>query len=169
MAVAFAALTAQLHGGQVQGGPGSSPIVVGRSPLLDRPAPDFTLRDLDGRPIRLADYRGRPVIVNFWASWCVPCRTEFELFREARAAHAEERLEILAVIYQDSPDAARRFATERDATWPALVDPGGSVAGAYGVLGIPISFYVDRAGFVRAVSYGPPPSNVLDEQLGKIL
>ncbi|MDQ3871233.1 MAG: TlpA family protein disulfide reductase [Chloroflexota bacterium] len=143
--------------------------MVGRSQLLDRPAPDFSLSDLDGRPTRLADYRGRPVIVNFWASWCVPCRTEFELFRDARTAHGGERLEILGVIYQDSPEAARRFVAQRHAAWPALVDPGGAVAAAYGVLGIPISFYLDRDGIVRAVSYGPPPSNVLDEQLDKIL
>jgi cytochrome c biogenesis protein CcmG/thiol:disulfide interchange protein DsbE len=153
----------------VQGGPGSSPIVVGRSPLLDRPAPDFSLSDLEGRRISLADYRGRPVIVNFWASWCVPCRTEFGLFRDARAARASDGLEILGVIYQDSAEDARRFAAQERATWPALVDPGGSVARAYGVLGIPITFYIDRGGIVRAVSYGPPPSNVLDEQLAKIL
>ncbi len=163
------ALTTRLAGGRVQGGPGSSPIVVGRSPLLDRPAPDFALSDLDGRRIPLAAYRGRPVIVNFWASWCVPCRAEFDLFRDARTAHAREGLEILGVIYQDSPEAARAFAAQEKASWPALLDPGGSVARAYDVFGIPVSFYVDRTGIVRAVSYGPPPSNVLDEQLGKIL
>jgi cytochrome c biogenesis protein CcmG/thiol:disulfide interchange protein DsbE len=168
--IAYWALTMRLLGPPgVQPGPGSSPIVIGASPLQDKPAPEFTLTDVEGHTVRLADYRGRPVIVNFWASWCIPCRAEFALFADARRKQASKGLEILGVIYKDSPDAARSFMAAHDAQWPALIDPNGAVATAYHVIGAPTSYYVDRAGIVRAVSYGPPPSNVLDDQLAKIL
>ena len=149
--------------------PAASPLVVGRSPLLDRPAPTFQLARLDGGSVRLEDYRGRPVIVNFWASWCEPCKAEFQLFRAARKSHIAERLEILGVVYNDSPDAARRFFAAQKGEWPALADPGGAVARAYGVLALPITYYVDREGVVRWVSYGPPPPDAFEEQLRRIL
>jgi cytochrome c biogenesis protein CcmG, thiol:disulfide interchange protein DsbE len=155
--------------GSVQAGPGSSPIVIGGSPLLGKPAPDFSLVDLDGHTVRLADYRGRPVVVNFWASWCIPCRAEFALFARARRAHQGEGMEILGVIYKDSPEAAGAFMKSHGGAWPGLIDPGGAVARAYIVPGAPTSYYIDRSGVVRAVSYGPPPEDVFENQLGKIL
>jgi cytochrome c biogenesis protein CcmG/thiol:disulfide interchange protein DsbE len=144
-------------------------VVIGGSPLLDQPAPPIELLDLDGRTVRLADYAGRPVIVNFWATWCEPCKVEFPLFRAARQAHARAGLEILGVIHDDGPRAAAEFAAARDARWPLLQDPDDAAYTAYGVVGLPTTFYVDRGGIVRAASFGPPPSGVLDDQLEKIL
>jgi cytochrome c biogenesis protein CcmG/thiol:disulfide interchange protein DsbE len=169
VAVAYVALTARLVPAGVQPEPGSSPIIVGRSPLLDRPAPDFALTDLDGRTVRLADYRGRPVLLYFWASWCIPCRTEFPVLAEAQKAHAVERLQILGVVYKDAAGPAREFMAAHGGTWPALLDPDGAAARAYIVHGAPTSYYVDRDGIVRAVSYGPAPRDVLEDQLRKIL
>lgn len=148
---------------------GQSPIVIGGSPLLDKPAPDFTLRSLDGREVSLADYRGRPVIVNFWASWCGPCKEEFPLFAAARESHSGDGLEILGIIHDDSAEAAGAFAEERSAAWPMLLDPDDDAWEAYLGLGLPMSFYVDRQGIIRAVSFGPPPSRSLDLQIAKIL
>jgi cytochrome c biogenesis protein CcmG/thiol:disulfide interchange protein DsbE len=145
-------------------------IVISRNPLLDKPAPPLSLPAIDGSgTINLADYAGRPVIVNFWASWCVPCRQEFPLFRDARAAHAADGLEILGVVHADSADSAQRFATDQDATWPLVLDADNSAWQAYGGALVPTSYYIDRQGVVRAVSYGPPPSGTLEEQLAKIL
>ena len=150
-------------------GPSPSVIVVGSHPLVGQPAPEIATTDLDGRPVRLSALRGRPVVVNFWASWCVPCREEFPLFRAAREEHAADGLEILGVVHDDSVDAARAFAREQEATWPLLDDRDDAIYAAYQVAGLPQTYYVDREGIVRGVSFGPPPSGALDEQLAKIL
>ena len=145
-------------------------IVISRNPLLDKPAPPISLPSIDGSgTVNLADYAGRPVIVNFWASWCVPCRQEFPLFRDARAAHAADGLEIFGVVHADAADSAQRFATDQGATWPLVLDADNSAWQAYGGALVPTSYYIDRQGVVRAVSYGPPPSGTLEEQLAKIL
>jgi len=144
--------------------------VVGRNPLLDKPAPAISLPSLDGtHSINLSDYAGRPVIVNFWASWCVPCRQEFPLFKDARAGHAADGLEIIGVVHSDSADSAQRFATDEGATWPLAQDANNTAWQAYGTALVPTSYYIDRQGIVRAVSYGPPPSGTLEELLAKIL
>jgi cytochrome c biogenesis protein CcmG/thiol:disulfide interchange protein DsbE len=145
-------------------------IVVGRNPLLDKPAPAISLPTLDGSgTVNLSDYAGRPVIVNFWASWCVPCRQEFPLFKEALTEHAADGLEVLGVVHLDSADSAKQFAADQGATWPLLTDTNNAAWQAYGQLLVPTTYYIDRQGIVRAVSYGPPPSGTLEEQLAKIL
>jgi cytochrome c biogenesis protein CcmG/thiol:disulfide interchange protein DsbE len=139
-------------------------------PTARQAAPAISLPSLDGSgTFNLSDYKGRPVIVNFWASWCVPCRQEFPLFKEARTEHAADGLEILGVVHADSADSAQRFAADQGATWPLLMDANDAAWQAYDMSVMPTSFYIDRQGMVRAVSYGPPPSGTLEEQLTKIL
>ncbi len=149
--------------------PGPSLIIVGGSPLLGKPAPDFTLIDLRGEPVSLSDYRGRPVILNFWASWCGPCKIEFPIFQDARERYSADGLEILGVVHDDSAEAAAAFVEEEASEWPALLDPDDVAWSAYAGLGLPTSFFIDREGVVRAVSFGPPLSGTLDDQLEKIL
>ena len=150
--------------------PASSPIVIGGSPLLDRPAPPVALNTDGGQTISLASLRGQPVIVNFWASWCIPCKQEFPLFAAARHRYRGEGLEILGVVYKDTPASARAFMTDEQANWPMLLDPTGAVAAAYGVHLVPQSYFVDRAGIVRWVSFGSPlTAAALDDILARIL
>lgn len=109
------------------------------------------------------------MIVNFWASWCIPCREEFRLFRSARDEHVQSGFEILGVVHDDSADAARSFAAEHGGNWPMVADPEDVAAQAYGVTALPATFYIDREGVVRAVSYGPPPEEVLAQHIDRIL
>lgn len=150
-------------------GPSASVIVISRNPLLDQPAPNFTLETVDGKTISLADLHGKPVILNFWASWCVPCREEFPLLVSAYQKYSAQGLQIVGVIHDDGPQTATDFAKSYGATWPLVLDPGDATWHAYNGALVPISYYVDRAGIIRAVSYGPPPSGFLDDEIAKIL
>lgn len=143
--------------------PATSPTAVGSI------APDFTLASLDGEPIRLADLRGRPVIVNFWASWCGPCIEEFPLLREAAARHAADGLAVVGIVYRDRSGAAREFMERHGGTWPAAIDPGEQVATDYGVVGPPETYFIARDGTIAARNIGQITAATLDDQLAAII
>jgi cytochrome c biogenesis protein CcmG/thiol:disulfide interchange protein DsbE len=132
-------------------------------------APDFALVDLDGEPVRLADLRGRPVVVNFWASWCAPCVEEFPLLREAADAHAQHGLALIGIVYQDRSEAARDFMARFGADWPAVMDPGGVVAADYGIYGPPETFFIDRAGVITGRQIGGLSAADLQRKLAAII
>jgi cytochrome c biogenesis protein CcmG/thiol:disulfide interchange protein DsbE len=136
---------------------------------VGKPAPDIAATTLDGRPIDLASLRGRPVIVNFWASWCIPCRDEFPLLRSTEQAHAADRLAIVGVLYKDDADPARAFAASMKADWPSVLDPGARLATAYGVVAPPQTYFIDRAGMLRSRQIGEMLQVDLDRQLPAIL
>lgn len=144
-------------------GTASSPTAIGGR------APDFTLADLDGNPVRLADLRGRPVIVNFWASSCPPCIEEFPLLRQAVERHADEGLVVVGIVYRDGSEAARDFMARNGGTWVAAMDPGERVAQAYGVLGPPETFFIGRDGTIVARQFGQFSAASLDEKVAAII
>jgi cytochrome c biogenesis protein CcmG/thiol:disulfide interchange protein DsbE len=132
-------------------------------------APDFTLADLDGHPIHLDELRGRPVVVNFWASWCVPCVEEFPLLNQAAERHAADGLVVVGIVYQDRTEAARAFMERYGATWPAAMDPGERVASAYGILGPPQTYFIGRDGTIVARQIGQFSAASLEEKLAAII
>jgi cytochrome c biogenesis protein CcmG, thiol:disulfide interchange protein DsbE len=136
---------------------------------IGKVAPDFSLTTLDGEPISLADLRGRPVIVNFWASWCVPCLEEFPLLAEAHERHADEGLAVVGVVYQDTSLAARTFLERHGAAWPSAADPDGRAADAYGILAPPETFLIDRDGRIAARALGQFTAGWLDEKVAAIM
>jgi cytochrome c biogenesis protein CcmG/thiol:disulfide interchange protein DsbE len=141
----------------------SSPAAVGD------PAPGFSLVSLDGDEVRLEDLRGRPVVVHFWASWCVPCIQEVPLLRAAAERHAADDLAIVGIVYDDGPEAARAFMHEHGGTWPAVMDPGMEVAAAYGVFAPPETYFIGRDGTVVARQIGQFSERSLTEKLTAII
>ncbi len=125
-------------------------------PLIGKTAPPFTLRDLDGSTVRLDRLQGRPVVINFWASWCTPCRQEAPLFRELSDQRvAPGGLAMIGILFQETSDSnARDFLSEFALTYPTLRDPGARTAIDYGVSGIPETVFIDRQGVVQYLDRG---------------
>jgi cytochrome c biogenesis protein CcmG/thiol:disulfide interchange protein DsbE len=145
-------------------GPTAPPLV-----RIGDPAPAFVLADLDGNPVSLADLRGRPVIVNFWASWCGPCVEEFPLLNAAAAAHEGDGLAVVGIVFRDRSEAARDFLARMGATWPAAMDPGDVVATRFGIIWPPDSFFIDRQGVVVSRQIGQLSAADLERGLAQIL
>jgi cytochrome c biogenesis protein CcmG/thiol:disulfide interchange protein DsbE len=154
---------------EAEPGAAADSVAVGGHPLMGKTAPDIDLSTIDGDPVSLSELRGRPVLINFWATWCPPCRDEFPLMVDAYADHANDGLEILGVMHQDFADGARDFAADMGATWPIVEDPGDKAYGDYLVAGLPTSFFVDTEGIVRAFSLGGFSEDGLTAQLETIL
>ena len=109
---------------------------------------------LDGEPVSLADFRGSPVIVNFWGPSCIPCREEFPLFSTKLQEHADDGLVVLGVLMDDPPEPARDFVAEYDASWPTVIDPGESIQDDYLTLARPTSYFIDGDGILQSIQIG---------------
>jgi peroxiredoxin len=127
-------------------------IVKPKDPL---PAERFAARDLDGRMVRLDEYRGKVLFLTFWATWCGPCRQEMPAMDALHRALASRDFVLLAVNYLEGTEVVRRFVREVQITFPILLDPSGSVAARYGVRGLPASVFIDRQQMVVGRAIGP--------------
>jgi peroxiredoxin len=133
------------------------------------PAPALRLPGLDGTRVDLAAFRGRPVVVNFWATWCEPCVREFPLLAKAAAAHRADRLAVVGVLTGDRPAPARAFVRRHGATWPVGLDPDAAAAGRWGAVGLPHTWFVRRDGTLASHQLGELTQASLDRQLAEIL
>jgi len=130
------------------------------------PAPDFALVLEDGSHLSLSDLRGRPVVINFWATWCGPCRLEMpELMR---TAVNDPNLILLAVNVQEEKDAVAAFADDFAMTTPVLLDSEGALNKLYAVRGLPTTYFIDDSGAISAVYSGPLTPPALKERLDAI-
>ena len=124
---------------------------------------------LDGTTLDLAKYRGKPLVLNFWASWCVPCREEFPLFKDRLATLGErDGLQVVGVLYKDQPELAQAFLADFGASWPSLTDPDGSIAAAYRVVAPPQTYFIDKDGVLRGIQIGEVRPEDFDTQYEKI-
>lgn len=128
------------------------------------PAPDFTVYDTNGKEVKLSDMLGRPVIVNFWATWCPPCRAELPYFNDAYAQYGEKVVFMMVDLTDDSsetPASAARFAEENGYGFPLYFDLAGSAAQAYQLSSIPQTVGVDAAGNIVFSQVGSLPEDMV--------
>ncbi len=116
---------------------------------VGKPAPDFTLTDLDGKTWTLSELKGQVVFVNFWATWCPPCREEMPSMQQLYRVLPTSSFKMLAILYRDKPALARSFAAKAGLTMPILVDETNSVSPRYGITGVPETYIVDKDGILR--------------------
>ncbi len=119
------------------------------------PAPDFTLTLFDGGQISLAELRGRPVVINFWASWCDPCKEEAPLLEAAWRKYKDQGLMMIGVDYLDQEPAARAYLQEFQITYPNGPDLGSKIARRYFIRGVPETFFIGPDGQIKSFKEGP--------------
>lgn len=126
---------------------------------IGKEAPDFSLSDLQGKIWKLSDLRGKVVFVNFWATWCQPCREEMPDMESLYRGMADKPFQMLAILSSDSQANAELMVKMTGTTFPILLDPDGSVSRAYGLTGVPETYIVDPKGILREKFLGPRPWN----------
>ena len=139
------------------------------SPLVGRVAPDFALPAVGtGNVIDIASLRGKPVVLNFWATWCMPCHAEHPILVQAARALGND-VQFVGVVFGDTEANIAAFVKERGEAYPTLLDDKGKTSIAYGVGGVPETFFIDRSGKIVAKYEGPLSPEMLQTYVQKVL
>ena len=137
--------------------------------LLNKPAPDFTRQDLNGRTLRLDALRGKVVLLDFWAAWCAPCQLEMPVFNAWQRRYGPQGLTILGISMDDDAGTARRVVGRQKLDYPNALGDARLGARYGGVLGLPLAFLIDRNGVVRARFQGETDMKTIEKQLQMLL
>ena len=140
----------------------------GSGPLNEGPAPDFSLQLFDGGQLALADFRDRVVVVNFWASWCEPCREEAPILEKVWREYQDQGVTLIGIAYKDTEGKARAFLDEFGLTYPNGLDPGNRIARSYRVQGVPETFFI-KDGEIADLYIGPLTEDQLVARIEKLL
>lgn len=132
-------------------------------------APDFTLSDLDGNALSLSDSRGKVVFINFWATWCPPCRAEMPEIEAVYQEYKDKGVVVIGVDIQETTDQVRNSVQQGGYSWTFAIDSSGAVANTYRITAIPTSFFIDRQGIVRVVNVGAMTGRQMESALAKAM
>ena len=146
----------------------ASPAVEGVN--IGNQAIDFQLQSLDGKSVKLSDFRGKPVLLNFWATWCGPCRSEMPYLQQINDAMKDQGLVILAVEAGENSTIVQQFMTGLNLTMPTLLDLDKAVAKSYSVTAIPFTFLIDKNGVIQKKVIGAfPDKSAIETSLKTIM
>ncbi|MBN1992257.1 MAG: TlpA family protein disulfide reductase [Anaerolineae bacterium] len=139
------------------------------APVAGHPAPDFELKSLDGEAVRLSNFAGTPVLLNFWATWCGPCRAEFPDFQKAYLENGD-KLVIIGVNHTtlDQAEQVDDFVAEMGATFPIVLDKTGQTAETFQIRALPTSIFIDRNGIINEVFTGPINKAYIEAKLDEL-
>jgi peroxiredoxin len=143
-----------------------------QGPQVDKLAPDFKLQSLDGQTVSLGDFRGKPVLLNFWATWCPPCRAEMPFLQEIYEDKewSEKGLVILTIDIGEDPSVVKEFMESYDLSFPVLLDTDQDVALEYNIRAIPTTFFIDKDGIIQDIKVGAFSSKTeIERRLIKVI
>ncbi len=146
-----------------KGGETTGSIIIGSK------APDFSMTSLSGQQISLTDLRGQGVLVNFWATWCYPCREEMDDLKAAYEKYKDQGIVILGIDMKEGEETVKKFIESYKITYPILIDADGKVGDAYNVFGIPSSFFIDRDGVIRDIILGEMNEDSINNKIEKLI
>lgn len=135
------------------------------TPEVGHPAPDFALKDLDGNTVRLSDLRGKVVFINFWATWCPPCRAEMPEIEALHQEYKDKGVVVIGVDIREPETTVRQYIQQGGFSWTIVLDSTGEVAAEYQIAAIPTSFFVDKEGIIRAVNVGAMTKRAMEAKL----
>jgi thiol-disulfide isomerase/thioredoxin len=141
----------------------------GPAPIVGRRAPEFKLSSIDGGEVSLAGLQGKPVVVNFFATWCTPCKKELPAFQALSQQYADQGLTFLLVDMQEDPDDVAIFLGELGVSLPTVVDSSGEVGKTYRVRGLPSTFFIGRDGTIKQAQLGELDGRLLETGISKIV
>jgi peroxiredoxin len=130
----------------------------GQNSLVGKPAPDFQFGGPDEQPVSLSDFQGSPVLLNFWATWCGPCRGEMPYLQQVWDEWQARGLVLLAIDIMESSSEVQSFMQSQGLSLPVLLDSDGAIAAQYGIQAIPTTFFIDSSGVIQEVKEGAFPS-----------
>jgi len=130
-------------------------------------APDFELEDLGGNEVKLSDYRGQVVLINFWATWCGPCRSEFPEIQDVYTRNQAHGFVVLAINVQDRRESVQAYVQELGLTFPVLLDPLGRATGPYKANKLPTSYFIDQEGVIVLKKLGPVNKQIIENVLAQ--
>jgi len=150
--------------------PASQPAATSRptGPVEGALAPDITVTDLEGQQIKLSDFRGKRVLLNFWATWCPPCRAEVPILQAAHEKYGDDDFVILGVDYGESKTQVAEFARANNLTFKLALDESGQALQSYNVRGIPTSYFIDRQGVIVARQAGAVSAKLIAQILARM-
>ncbi len=139
------------------------------APEIGRLAPDFTLVDMEGNEVTLSDFRGKTVFINFWATWCPPCRAEMPEIEAVYQEYKDKDVVVIGVDILEPEDVVRQFVEQGGYSWIFILDATGAVSDDYRITAIPTSFFIDREGIIQAVVIGAMTKRAMETKLDQVM
>ena len=139
------------------------------APEIGHPAPDFILLDLEGNQITISEFRGKTVFINFWATWCPPCRAEMPDMEAIYQEYKDEDVVVIGVDILEPEEEVRQFVQRGGYNWAFVIDTTGEIATTYEITAIPTSFFIDRGGIIRAVNIGAMTERAIEIALAEAM